>query len=92
MLKSMRLFTVLILALAFLGGCTERQRAKSWGGSMTVELPCGQKLYDLTWKNSDLWYATRAMRESEVAETYTFAEESSWGVLKGQVTFVECTK
>lgn len=80
----------IVLAIALIGGCTEKQRAKQLGGSMTVRLECGQKLFDVTWKNDNLWYATRPMRHGEVPETYTFIEDSSFGVMEGKVTFVEC--
>lgn len=91
MSKFVQMFTALsiILALALVG-CTEKQRAKQFGGHMTVKLECGQKLFDLTWKEDNLWYATRPMREGEVAETYTFVEDSSWGAFEGKVTLIEC--
>ena len=80
----------IVLTIALIGGCTEKQRAKKLGGSMTVRLECGQKLFDVTWKDNNLWYATRPMRYDEVPETYTFVEDSSFGVMEGKVTFVEC--
>lgn len=69
--------------------CTEKQRAKSLGGSFTVELPKDQKLIEATWKGEDLWYLTRPRREGEPIETYTFKEDSSFGVLEGSVIFKE---
>ena len=83
------LFLILAPSLSFIG-CIENCRAKSWGGSMTVELPCGHKLFDVTWKEDDIWYAVRPMREGGSSETYTFVEDSYFGVLEGSVTFVEC--
>lgn len=77
------------LALLALAGCTEKQRARSFGGETSVDLRCGQKLFDVTWKESGLWYASRPMREGEQPETYTFQEDSSYGVLEGSVTFNE---
>ena len=87
-----RLFSALsiVLALAILGGCTQKERAKHFGSGFTVKLECGQKLYDQTWKEDNLWYATRPMREGEEPETYSFMEDSSYGVFEGKVTFVEC--
>lgn len=82
-------FTV-ILALMSLGACTDQDRVKNWGGSMTVKLHCGQKLFDVTWKEDNIWYATRPMHEDEVPETYTYVEESSWDNFEGTLTFVEC--
>lgn len=71
------------------GGCTANQRAKSFGGNAKVNLPAGQKLVTVTWKDDDLWYLTRVMTEGDKAETYTFQEESSWGLMEGTVTIIE---
>ncbi|MCK9459575.1 MAG: hypothetical protein M0R80_08045 [Proteobacteria bacterium] len=77
---------VLLLCLA---GCTANQRAKSFGGKMTTTLPPGQKLVNLTWKDSNLWILKRQMRKDEVPEEYTFSEESSWGVVEGTIVIKE---
>lgn len=70
-------------------GCTEQDRAKSFGGSTTVELPEGKKLVMVTWKESQIWFLTRDMREGDLVETYNFAEKSAWGILEGSVTIKE---
>ncbi len=70
-------------------GCTENQKAKKYGGSTTYELPKGQKLINITWKDNNIWYLTRPMNENETAEIYTFQEESSYGVWEGTVTIKE---
>ena len=44
---------------------------------------------NITWKDSDLWYLTKPMTDDDVAETYTFQEDSKMGVLEGTVTVVE---
>jgi len=80
---------LIVLFMAVSVGCTEKQRARQWGGSSTVTLNAGQKLVVATWKETDLWLLTRPMREGEVAETYQFSEDSSWGVMEGSVTIVE---
>ncbi len=80
-----------LVALSLLG-CTENQRAKSLGGTMTVNLACGQRLVNVTWKNDHLWYLTAPMPVGHTATTSTFHEDSSWGVIKGTVVFTECVK
>jgi hypothetical protein len=65
------------------------ERAKHFGGSMTIKLDRGQKLVDVTWKESSLWYMTKPMREGDEAETYSFKEDSSYGIMQGTVIFVE---
>jgi hypothetical protein len=83
---------LLSLSLLFVG-CTENSRSAHFGGNKTVNLPAGQKFVTATWKisesNTSLWYITRPMREGEVAETFLFQENSSFGMLEGQVTFKE---
>lgn len=87
---SVIVMVVLAFSLAFMNsGCTENERAKSFGGSATYNIPKGKKLITATWKNSDLWYLVRDMREGEYPETYNFQEVSNFGILQGSITLVE---
>lgn len=83
-MKKIILFTIIVLCLT---GC--QTTTKNFGGSMTIELPKGQKLEEITWKESDLWYLTRPMREDEVAETHTFQQSTEFGIFEGAVTIIE---
>ena len=74
----------------FLMACSENEMAKSFGGTMHLDLPCGEKLTEITWKDTDLWYATRPMREGEEPETTTFKADSSFGMMEGKVIVKEC--
>jgi hypothetical protein len=85
-MKKMLIITVLSLLVV---SCTENSRVKNWGGKSTLELPKGQKLVNVTWKESELWYLTKPMTTSDSAETYYFQEESSWGVVEGTYVIVE---
>lgn len=76
----------LVIIIAFTGCHTA---TKELGGSMTVELDPGQKLEEITWKESDLWVLTRPFRDGEEPETHTFQEDSEWGVMEGTVTIIE---
>ena len=82
------LIGIAVLTLG-LTSCTDNIRARAWGGTAEVELPQGQKLEVVTWKDADIWYLTRPMREGEVAETYNFQEESSWGMVEGTIIIKE---
>ena len=84
----MKKLLVLLVGLLLLS-CTEKQRAKSFGGDMVIDLPKGEKLIEATWKGEDLWYLTRPMRSNESPEIYIFREDSSFGVMEGTVTFKE---
>ncbi len=83
-----KLFAIALVAIS-LASCTENSRVKNWGGEGTINLPKGQKLVNVTWKESQIWYLTRPMDSTDVAETYSFHEESSYGVMEGTYTIVE---
>jgi len=64
-----------VLFAATLASCTQNQMAKNFGGTATVNLPKGEKLINVTWKDKgDLWYLTRPMKNTDSAETYTFTQ------------------
>lgn len=83
----------IILAIAIVGailcGCTEHGMARKFGGSMTVNLPKGQKLLEATWKESSLWYLTEPMDSGYEPKTKIFRENSRFGVWEGEITFIE---
>lgn len=79
---------VVIFAVFMLIGC-EQAVTKSLGGDMTMDLEPGEKLEMITWKEDDLWYLTRPMREGEKAETHVFKQSSVTGIFEGTVTIVE---
>jgi hypothetical protein len=82
--------TLLILFTAVtLVGCTDNERVRYWGGKATTNLPSGQKLVTVTWKEKDLWILTKTMTTNDVAETYTFKESSNLGLIEGTVVIVE---
>jgi len=70
-------------------GCTENERAKNFGGTMTVALDCGQMLYDVSLDGYAFWYATRPFPEGYEPTTYTFKEESSFDLMQGKVIIRE---
>jgi hypothetical protein len=83
-----KVFLSLVLGMSLLS-CTENSRVKNWGGEGTIKLPKGKKLVNVTWKETEVWYLTRDMDSNDVAETYQFHEESSYGVIEGTYTIIE---
>jgi len=75
--------------IVMLGSCTENSRVKSFGGEGTINLPKGRKLVNVTWKETQIWYLTRPMNSTDVAETYQFHGESSWRMVEGTYNIVE---
>lgn len=66
--------------------------AKKVGGSATIILPDNQKLQLVTWKNDDMWVLYRPMRADEQAETYTYQEDSKFGLMEAKITIREVKK
>ena len=87
-----KLLVIGLLGLIAFGltGCNAMSR--SFGGTINVNIPENQKLVQATWKESSLWYLTKPMKQEDVAETYTFQEDSNFGVLEGKVVFKESKK
>lgn len=64
--------------------------AKDVGGTATITLPENKKLQLVTWKDANsLWLLYRPMRTDEQAETYTYQENSRFGVLEANITIRE---
>lgn len=80
----------IVLAIVMLSGC--QWAAKKTGGDYTVTLPEDHKLIDVSWKSSDLWYLTRPMVSGDEPETYTYTQDSNFGVFEGTVTIIETKK
>jgi hypothetical protein len=85
----MKKLILIIVALICMCSCTEQIRTRQFGGKMEIRLPAGQELMEATWKDDDLWYLTRPMREDEVPETHIFKADTVFGVFEGTVTIEE---
>ena len=95
--SSLTIKVLLVIALLwfvyFIGsyGCQVASQwwARSWGGTMTVNLDSGKKLLQVSWKEGSLWVLTRKRRENEPVESYEYAEDSRFTVLQGKVVINE---
>ena len=83
-----KILFVLALVFTFIS-CTENKISRTFGGTMTVNLPKGQKLIMATWKKTSLFYLTEPMDSDYVPKTKVFQEDSSWGVIESKVLFIE---
>lgn len=93
-MKTILYIILVILAITLLmTSCTQNQKARSYGGTETVNLPKGEKLINATWKGdkggADLWYLTEAMDSSYIPKKKYFRESSGYGVFEGTVIFIE---
>lgn len=84
---------IIALIMLFLAqGCTKQSRVFVWGGSDTIILQPNEKLINVTWKESNVWFFTRPMSTTDSCETYTFYESSSVGLLEGKLIIKEVKK
>lgn len=83
---------VFVMVLAFIlltvSGC-QQMMTKSLGGNMTINLEPNLKLEEITWKNDNLWYLTKPMVDSDIAEIHTFQKKSELGIFEGSVIIIE---
>lgn len=83
-----KLFIYLIISFGLVS-CTDNKMARKYGGSETINLPIGEKLVNITWKEDDLWLLTSNMNPEDSAHIYNFQEKSNWGLMEGKITIVE---
>jgi len=88
LISFMCLCLVMAMAISF-SSCTENQRAKHWGGSMTINVKSGYKVTMATFKENDMWYMVEPMDEDYVPKDKMLIEDSNWGMIEGKVTFHE---
>lgn len=75
------------LMLFSMTGC--QSVARNFGGTVETNLPKGQKLVNVTWKENSLWYLTKPMTKEDSAETYEFIQDSNFGIIEGKVIIHE---
>ena len=74
---------LIILAAVFTISCTDNSRARTWGGTETVNLPTNCKFINSTWKETELWIV---VQDTVTKQNYMY-EKSSFGVLEGKIIF-----
>lgn len=72
----------LVIVVISFTSCTQNQRAKRWGGKQTINLQSNERLVNMTWKDDNLWILT----EDTIKHVFYFREQSSFGILEGQIT------
>lgn len=78
-----------LFSIFLLSHCTENERAKKFGGTMTVDLPPNTEFVGATWKEDELWYIYQNRKSGEAPEITTMKEDSRFGIIQGKVNFVE---
>lgn len=62
-MKKLLLGAILLFSVL---SCTDNQRARTFGGEETIELPKNRVLLNATWKQADLWLLTKDTLTNEV--------------------------
>jgi hypothetical protein len=88
-MKKLGLIAIICLGLV---SCTDNSRARTWGGTETINLDPGVRLVNITWKGGEktttsLWILTK--KDTTKPTTYSFKEKSSLGLMEGEVIIKE---
>ena len=89
MKKKLLSIALVAVLLSTLFSCTENSRARQFGGTMTIDLPRGEKLLMVTWKEDNLFYLTEPMDSVYTPKTKTFKEKSSFSIMEATIIFRE---
>ena len=76
------LLLIAIISISLLS-CTDNTMARSYGGTETIELAPNEKLINVTWKQTDLWYLVEDVNTGEMS----FKEKSAMGIMEGCIKF-----
>lgn len=75
-----RILTIAIILLVLVS-CTGNQRARSFGGTETVQIEPQEKFINITWKQDNLWVIV----QDTITGTIYAKEKSSFGLVQGTV-------
>lgn len=84
-----KLILIMVTMCAILTGCSSNHTSRVWGGESSIDLPKGEKLLLVTWKNDNLWMLTEPMENGYHAKVYKYRESSAFGIMQGTVTIKE---
>jgi hypothetical protein len=54
----MKKIIICLMVLVGFTSCTNNVMTRNYGGSETINLPVGDKLVNITWKENELWLLT----------------------------------
>lgn len=80
---------LILISSVLLTSCTDNWSSKNLGGTMIIDLPKGEKLVNITWKEESVWYLTRPMTGNETPQESKFQEKSPKGIIEGTVIIRE---
>ena len=84
----MKKIILLAAIVALLTGC-DQYVTRNFGGTTIIELEKGQRLVEITWKESNLWILTEPMDSDYTPKTKTFYESSLCGYMDGKIIIKE---
>lgn len=86
-IKQFILATSALLTTLLITSCTDNKMTKTFGGTTTVELSQGERLINITWKESNLWVLTK--QDTTKPTNWTFKEVSNFGIFEGKIIIKE---
>lgn len=89
-----KILSTLIVIGCLIGGflifhSCDNHIARSFGGTVTINVDPGYKVTEATWKQNELWYFIEPMEETYTPKTKYLKESSEYGMLEGKVIFKE---
>lgn len=88
-MKKFIMISLALITMLAISSCTENQRTRTLGGTMSINVKPGYKVIMATWKETDLFYMIEKMDSSYVPIEKILVEDASWGVLETKVKFIE---
>lgn len=82
------LFAIISLAFIF-SSCTENQRARTFGGTTTINVEKGKKVTMATWKEENIFYMVEDMDSGYIPKDKELIESSSFGIIESKIVFHE---
>ena len=91
-MRKMKVLLLALITMLAISACTENQRARSFGGTLKVQVEPGYKVTMATWKGEDLFYMMEEMEPTYVPKKKVLKEDATWGVIESKVVFIESRK
>ena len=88
-IKNVFVFCILVFCTLFSISCTPNERAKHYGGTVTIKVEPGYKVTSATFKDTEIWYFIEPMDSTYIPKEKKLIEKSSFGVLEGTIIFKE---
>lgn len=84
----MKKLLIAIAAIMLMASC-QNFVTRNFGGHQVIELKKGQRLVEITFKESELWILTEPMDSDYIPKSKTFYEKSNFEMMEGEIIIIE---